>query len=188
MPLSPKEMEAAVIKNLPARTGKSLEAWVDFVKQHAPADKGRRLDWLKTEHKLGHVQASIILGRVDTGKSDYADAQALLDAMFSGENAALRPVWEFVGRQVLKLFPGVKMTANRSYIAFSRQRQFMAVRPYKAALLVGLALPKDTAHERLVPAKRLGAGDRIAFYLPIRAPGDWDREAVKLVQQAWEAN
>lgn len=188
MPLSPREMEAAVIKNLPVRTGKTLEEWVDFVKQNAPADKSARLAWLKTEHKLGHVQASIILGRVDTGKSDYADAPALVDAMFSGENAALRPLWEYVGRQVLKLFPGVKMTANRSYIAFSRHRQFMVMRPYKAALLVGLALPKDTEHERLVPAKRLGAGDRIAFYLPIRAESDWDRDAVKLVQQAWEGN
>ena len=188
MPLSPREMEAAVIKNLPARTGKTLEEWVDFVKQNAPADKAARLDWLKDEHKLGHVQASIILGRVDTGKSDYASAQALVDAMFSGENAALRPLWEFVGRQVLKLFPSVKMTVNRSYIALSHRRQFMVIRPYKAALLVGLALPKETAHERLVPAKRLGAGDRIAFYLPIRAQGDWDRDAVKLVQQAWEGN
>ncbi|MDP2918978.1 MAG: hypothetical protein Q8O43_02000 [Dehalococcoidia bacterium] len=43
MPLSPREMEIAVIRNLPAKTGKKLKEWVEFTRAHGQVDKKFRL-------------------------------------------------------------------------------------------------------------------------------------------------
>ena len=63
MPKSPREMEAAIIRNLPERTGRSIDAWKRLVKSNAPRGKKERVAWLRREHGLGGPTASVIAGR-----------------------------------------------------------------------------------------------------------------------------
>lgn len=52
---------AGMIRNLKAKTGRTLEEWVELVVEHGPQTNGERAAWLKSEHALGHFQARLVV-------------------------------------------------------------------------------------------------------------------------------
>jgi hypothetical protein len=46
------------IKELPDKTGRSLDAWIALTVESGPAGEKERREWLKKEHKLGTNAAS----------------------------------------------------------------------------------------------------------------------------------
>jgi len=46
-------MVQKAIQDLPARTGRSLEQWIKFIKKSGPKTETDRREWLKKEHGLG---------------------------------------------------------------------------------------------------------------------------------------
>ena len=91
---SPKEMADAIVKNLPEKTGKSLDEWLTILAGSGPVSKKERIVWLKTEHELGHVTAQVIAARADDAETGggYDNPAALLDALYEGPRADLRPI------------------------------------------------------------------------------------------------
>lgn len=50
---------------LRAKTGRSLDEWIAFVKQAGPPTEKERREWLKKEHKLGTNSAACIAERAE---------------------------------------------------------------------------------------------------------------------------
>src|SRR4051794_41357524 len=96
MPKSPKEMIAAVVDNLPAKTGRNLEQWAELVRKEGPHEKKDIIAWLKTKHDIGTVTANFIaaeaIGQSVVGL--YADEGALLDRMYAADRQPLRPLYD----------------------------------------------------------------------------------------------
>ncbi|MCA2985373.1 MAG: DUF4287 domain-containing protein [Gemmatimonas sp.] len=87
MALSPREMQAAIVRNLPERTGRTLEAWVREVRAHGPtlADRSlraARTAWLKQHHGLGHIQAQVIAAHELDAGGAYEDPTGLFASLF----------------------------------------------------------------------------------------------------------
>jgi len=61
MGLSPQEMENAIIKNLPEKTGKSLNEWLTILLEENLSNKKEMKSCLKEKHKIGHFQAQTIV-------------------------------------------------------------------------------------------------------------------------------
>lgn len=61
MALSPKEMENAIVKNLPEKTGKSLDDWLDVLLEENLSDTKQMKYCLKEKYKVGHFQAQTIV-------------------------------------------------------------------------------------------------------------------------------
>jgi len=61
MGLSPKEMENAIIKNLPEKTGKSMEEWIELLLNENLSSKKEMNEFLKEKYNVGHFQAQTIL-------------------------------------------------------------------------------------------------------------------------------
>jgi hypothetical protein len=59
--MTPEEMQKAIIKNLPKKTGKSLEEWLEIAKAIDSTSQKERFQKLKTEYGLGHFQAVTIV-------------------------------------------------------------------------------------------------------------------------------
>jgi len=181
-------MEAAVIKNLPLKTGKTLEQWVSLAKADAPKEKSARLEWLKNTHHLGHIQATIILGVLDTGSSTYANANLLMSNLFAAENKGALPLYQAVRKLVASLGKDIKASVNRTYITFTRQHVFLTVKPVKGVLLIGLALPEDLENERLTRARFMGTPPRINLQVSIRELNEVDNDLKKLILKAYEGS
>lgn len=59
---------AGMIRNLEAKTGRTLEDWIAVLHEAGPASGHKaRVDWLKTTHGLGHFQAKLVVSRADAG-------------------------------------------------------------------------------------------------------------------------
>ncbi len=63
MGLSPQEMDAAIVRNLPAKTGKSLDEWLKVLDESGLTAKKELKAHLKETHGVGHFQAQIIVKR-----------------------------------------------------------------------------------------------------------------------------
>ena len=63
MGLSPSEMQEAIIKNLPSKTGKTLEEWLPVLDKIKASSDKEYMTILKKDFGLGHFQAQIILKR-----------------------------------------------------------------------------------------------------------------------------
>src|SRR6266852_2631597 len=87
----------AMLANLPRKTGKSLDEWVEVVRVSGPATDKERHAWLKTVHKLGNTYAGMVVERaagrgwIDSDPNAYLlAAPVYVDAMYAGPKAALR--------------------------------------------------------------------------------------------------
>ena len=72
MALSPQQMGEAIIRNLPAKTGKDLNQWIEIVRRSPLNEKKAVIAWLKETHGLGHFQAQKVYERA-TGTDPYVD-------------------------------------------------------------------------------------------------------------------
>lgn len=69
MGLSPQEMDAAIIRNLSDKTGKSLSEWLEVLEASGITEKRELKALLKDSHGVGHFQAQTIVKRFLEDKS-----------------------------------------------------------------------------------------------------------------------
>ncbi len=189
MPKSPKEMGDAIARNLPEKTGRTFEQWVELTRKEGPPERKAAMAWLKSKHGLGMVTAMFIAAEA-TGKSivdTYSDEEGLLDAMYNGEKAALRPLHGELAKAVKKLGKDVKQTVCKTYVSFSRARQFAMIRPStRTRVDLGLVLAGVKPAGRLAPAGSIG-NDRMTHRIEITSKKDVDAEVSRWLKAAYDA-
>lgn len=130
MPRSPQAMMRAVSASMEERTGRTVEAWVALVKASDidPTDQKAVRRWLKAEHDLPqNSRYAVAHAAARAAGWVPPTTDELIDAQYSGARAELRPVFDRL-RQILEgLGDDVTMEGRRTYIPFSRRRQFAAV-------------------------------------------------------------
>lgn len=188
MPKSPKEMGEAIARNLPAKTGKTFDQWVAITKKSGLATRKERVAWLKSEHGLGTVTATFIAAEAE-GRSivgEYADEGALLDSMYGGEKAALRPLYDGLAKAAKRLGKDVDLTVCKTYVGIRRGKQFAMVKPWKARIDLGLVLKGEPYSGRLIKAGPIGS-ERMTHRIGISSPKDIDHEVKDALRRAYEA-
>ncbi len=189
MPKSPKEMGEAIAKNLPAKTGRTFEQWVELTRRQGPASRKERIGWLKSGYGLGTVTANFIAADAE-GRSivdTYADEDALLDAMYAGEKAALRPLYNELVKAARKLGSDVDLTVCKTYVGIRHGRQFAIIKPTtRARVDLGLVLPGAKAGGRLLNAGSIG-NDRMTHRIEIATKKVIDAEVIRWLKAAFDA-
>jgi predicted transport protein len=188
MPMSPAAMLEAIERNLPARTGRSLAEWAKLVKAKGPKGTKERAAWLHSEHGLGGPTALVIASRAEGSKplAEYDDGEALLNAMFAGPKAGLRPVYVAARRAIMALGKDVVGSARKTYEAFSRRRQFAVLQPStKDRLDLGLVLPNVEATGRLRATTQVGGG-RVTHAIALTTAKDVDAEVRRWLRAAYQ--
>ncbi len=59
--MTPEDMEKAILRNLPEKTGKSLEQWFAVLSAVGRTETRALKDALKKDHGVGHFQAQTIV-------------------------------------------------------------------------------------------------------------------------------
>lgn len=148
-------MQEAVIKNLPEKTGKSLEEWMGIAKDFRLVKSNDILKKLKTEYGLGHVQAQTIVWRMQ-GEKPYVETKGYEEGIF--KNCYER--YTALKNLILDISEEVKVKPCKTYIPFYRNYQFAIVTEKKGQLILGLNLNEDEFPE-LTMAEKMGGSDRI---------------------------
>src|ERR1700722_5701032 len=175
------KMEESSIANLKERTGRSIEDWVRVVKKSGPPTEKERIAWLKEAHGITTNYALWIAKRVDGGGSAAAyDPDAMVEEMFAGKKAALRPIYDRMLALAFALGKDVHLSPCKTIVPFYRKHVFAQVKPATVARIdVGFALRDMKPSGKLVLTGGFEKGDRITHRIPVASVDDIDTELKK---------
>jgi hypothetical protein len=186
MATSPEEGMASLIKNLEAKTGKTLDAWLAIARSAGIAKHGQLVAHLKQKHGLTHGYANqIALRALKADDAPAAGSDDLVEAQYAGVKAGLRPVYDALVKAVRAFGSDVELAPKKAYVSLRRSKQFGLIQPSTAMRVdVGLIL------KGVKPAGRLEASGSFnaMFTHRVRVGGvkEVDAELIRWLRQAYD--
>jgi hypothetical protein len=183
------------IDTLEEKTGHSLDEWVRLVESEGPADEKGRREWLKNEHGMGTNAAWWIAERsVGKGGDEDSDPDAYLkaapgmvDAMYSGPKATLRPLHDQLAALAVELGDDVRLCPCKTIVPFYRHHVIAQIKPStRTRIDFGLALGDTKASGRLIDTGGFAKKDRITHRMPITCAADIDAEVRRWLKMAYD--
>jgi hypothetical protein len=157
MALDPEAMDAAVLRNLEAKTGRRLEAWLSVLQAAGPfAKPALAVDWLKAQG-LGHVTAQVVVRQAGP-----APRGPTVDGVLGAAGGALfREIETVLAREV----PQLKVGVRQGYVTLATKVQFAVAGPAGSGIRLGLVAQAPGA--ALPPAPPMGGSDRFRLLLEV---------------------
>jgi len=187
MAASPQDMARSMIANMPEKTGRSLEDWVEILKASGLEKHGEMIKLLKADHGMTHGFANLAAHAARGGLSlDAAPSTDLVEAQYAGAKAGLKPVYEALTAAVSGFGDDFELAPKKAYVSLRRAKQFGLIQPStKTRVDLGLNL-KGAA-----PAGRLEASGSFnamcTHRVRLDGPAAVDAEVVAWLKQAYEA-
>ncbi len=143
MSSSPDEQVAKMVAQLKSTTGRNIDEWLKLTRASGKAKHGELVSWLKAEHGITHGYANLISHQ--TFRSDSAsmrnEGEDLVGAMFTGEKAALRPIFDALLQGIHAFGGDIEESPKKGYLSLRRKAQFATLHPStKTRLDLGLKL------------------------------------------------
>ncbi len=186
----------AIVNNLPAKTGRSLEQWLALIKKEGPKDEAGQVTWLKTKHGLGGTTAGLIAERAQGKGEENSDgalyvkaATGYVEAMYDGPKSDLRPLHDALIELVCAIGDDVKICPCTTIVPFYREHVIAQIKPTtRTRIDFGLALKgaKRKPPKRLIDTGGLQKGDRITHRIPITTLADIDDEVREWAKIAYD--
>jgi len=156
MACTPKQMAAAIIRNLP------------LLQQSGVSSKKEAISFLKSEG-LGHIQAQTVYSH-SFDKTDYDKLSP--EGLFTNpENLEL---YRYLEHKITTLHDDVRVEPCKTYIPFYRKNQFAIVAPAGTEhLKLGLVLPESYSDAELRVAHSFGT-ERVNRKINLRSKDDVD--------------
>lgn len=179
---------------LPAKTGRSLDEWIAFVrKSGSPGEKERR-DWLKRENNLGTNSATWIAERAEGKGMEEDSPEAYLEAaarwveaMFPEPRRPLRPLYDKLLKTVLAVGKDVKASPGKTAVSIYRNHVFAQIKvSTNTRIDLGLALGNIKTPKRLIDTGGYEKKDRITRRIEVKSKSDIDADLKKWLKTAWE--
>ncbi len=144
------EQIASQEANIERTTGRSVAEWIEVVRASGLEKHGQQVAMLKADHGLGHGNANLIAIRAKEAAAGGAPTDdQLIEAHYTGKNAALRPLYDAVVSEVTGYGSDVELAPKKTYVSLRRRKQFASVGPAAGQLEVCLNLPGNAPSERL---------------------------------------
>ena len=176
-----------MVARLESTTGKSLDQWTALVKESGKAKHGEVVNWLKSDHGVTHGYANLIAHSVfkSDAVSQVAGGADLVGAMFAGDKAALRPIFDKIMKEVRSFGGDVEESPKKGYLSLRRTTQFATLHPStKTRFDVGLKL------KGVAPAGRLEAAGSwnamVSHRVRLESASEVDSELIGWLRKAYE--
>lgn len=143
---SPEEMAASMIKNMPEKTGKTLEDWIKIVTDSGLSKHGEIVKMLKSEYGMTHGFANLVSHK----SRDTGEDIDLVAAQYAGAKSGLKPIHDALVDLAKSLGDDVDIAPKKSSVSLRRKKQFALITPAtKTRIDLGLALKGEPAEGRL---------------------------------------
>lgn len=181
------KMEESGLAILKERTGRTLDEWIRIVKKSGPPAEKERIAWLKEAHGITTNYALWIAKRVDGGGSaESYDPDAMVEEMFAGKKAGLRPIYDRMLALAFELGKDVHVSPCKTIVPFYRKHVFAQVKPTTNTRVdVGFAFKDRKPSGKLVSTGGFEKGDRITHRVPVASVGEIDKEIEKWLKHAY---
>lgn len=178
------------LANLQARSGKSLEELYAIIRASGLSKHGQIRDMLKQNLGMGHGDANTLVhfylqaeaeaagsGQPAAGEAD------VLDAIYSGPKAALRPIHERVMAGIEGFGP-FEIAPKKGYLSLRRKKQFAMIGPAtQTRLEVGLNMKGVEGGERLLAQP---PGGMCQYRVKLASADEVDAELFAWIRQAYD--
>ncbi len=187
------DMDKAVatqLANIEKRTGKTLAQLAKVVTGSGLARHGELVAMLKADLGMGHGDANTLVHHVL--KSDGASAAAasgsdpdqLIDEIYSGPKAALRPIHDALMAAITRFGP-FEIAPKKGYLSLRGKKQFAMVGPAtNSRVEVGLNMKGVLGTARLEAQK---PGGMCQYKVKVTATDEVDHELIGWIRQAYDA-
>ena len=164
------------LKNIQARTGKSIAELHAAVEASGATRHGEKRSWLMANFGLGYGDANTVVhflgkplpdlgGGTQAAPAGPADGADPVDAIYTGAKAALRPIHEAVIAAV-EAFGTFEQAPKKTYVSLRRRKQFATVGPAtRECVEIGLnarGLPANARLKVQPPGSMCDAKTRIS--------------------------
>ena len=181
------------LKNIQARTGKTIAELHAAIAASGLAKHGERRSWLMAQFQLGYGDANAValfvgkpLPALGGGPQPAPAAPAAdpLAGIYTGAKAGLRPLHEAILARV-RAFGDFEEAPKKSYVSLRRKKQFAMVGPAtQDSVEIGLNAKDLPAHARL---KLQPPGSMCHATTRITSAADIDSQLQGWLRQAFDA-
>ena len=181
------KMEANAIAGLKAKTGRSLEEWVALILKSGPQGTKERQAWLKSEYQLGANYAMWLSERAGGGGLHEYDPDGLVEKMFAGKKADLRPIYDRLLELGYTLGADVTATPCSTMVPLRRKYVFAQIKPTTNTRIdLGLALGAQPGVGRVIETGGYAKKDRITHRIAIASMDEIDAGVAGWLRRAYE--
>ena len=178
------------VKNIQARTGKSLDELFALIRKSGLARHGEIRDMLKRDLAMGHGDANTLVhvylkstGEA-AGQATSSTAADVLTEIYSGAKSDLRPIHDKLMAAISKFGP-FEIAPKKSYVSLRRKKQFAMIGPAtKTRVEVGLNVKGIPATSRLLG---MPAGGMCQYKVNVMNVKEVDQELIAWIKQAYES-
>jgi hypothetical protein len=177
------------LKNIQTRTGKTLEELYAIIKKSGLARHGEIRDMLKRDLEMGHGDANTLVHtylKAESAGSGTAAAESgdVLDQIYSGPKAALRPIHERLMDTITK-FGEFEIAPKKGYVSLRRKKQFATIGPAtNTRFEVGLNMKGVKGTDRL---NELPPGQMCQYKVKLSDVKEVDKELIDWIRQAYDS-
>ena len=175
-----------MLDNLPAKTGKSLDAWFALVRASQLEKHGEIMKLLKGEHGVSHGFANTItlLYRQQAEGGPTADAD-LVNAQYATK-PELKPLYDQLVTAVGAFGQDVELAPKKAYVSLRRAKQFGIIQPStKARMDLGLNLKGVSASGVLIEGDKWSG--MCSHRIEIHGVDDITPEVLDWLRRAYDA-
>ena len=174
----------SMIANFKEKTGKTLDEWVAIARKSGSEKHGEIVSLLKAKHGVTHGYANMV---AHTLLQSYAAALSettdLVMAQYSGEKAALRPIYDAI-IAFTDALGDVELAPKKAYVSLRRSKQFALVQPStKTRVDLGINLRGKPPSPRLEASGSFNA--MVSHRVKLEKPEDFDKEIKAWLKEAW---
>ena len=178
----PRAVLGSMADTLEAKTGKSVEAWLEIVRSLGLRKHGEIVAALKDQHGLTYGYANS-LALVFRGYGETPDDE-LLAGLFAPPRDALRPIYDRLAEICLALGSDVNLAPKKTMVGFRRSKQFACFTPQSAKRAeIGIAL-RDAAPAD--PRIRATPGGMTSHAIRVESPEELDGDVKAWLRTAYE--
>ncbi len=177
------------LKNIQTKTGKTLDEMSALMQNSGLSKHGEIRDLFKRDLGLGHGDANALAHFVLksagpwTAEASAATPNSVLDEIYSGAKAALRPIHDKL-MAAIDDFGDFEIASKKGYVSLRRKKQFAMIGPATAGRVeVGINMKGVTASERLVEQP---TGSMCNYKVKVTAADEVDDQLLGWIKQAFE--
>jgi hypothetical protein len=185
----PQKALETQLANIEKRTGKSLAELAALLTASGLSKHGELRDFLKRELGMGHGDANTLVHHVLGQAKAPAEASGqepgnVLDEIYSGPKAGLRPIHDALIRAIDPLGP-YEVAPKKGYVSLRRKKQFAMIGPgTKGRVELGLNMKGVPATDRLL---EMPPGGMCNYKVYFTKAEEVDEEVVAWVRRAFDS-
>lgn len=175
---------ATQLANIEKRTGKTLAQLTRIIASSKLAKHGEIVAMLKNDLGMGHGDATTLVHHVKKAAAPAHEGD-VLDTIYAGSKAALRPVHDALMAGIGKFGP-FEVAPKKGYVSLRGKKQFATIGPAtNTQVEVGLNMRGVKGTSRLVEQK---PGGMCQYKVRLSAPAEVDAELIGWIRQAYDGS